>query len=318
MEKKSFSLILYIYKGEGRLLIIPIIEHMYGYSIVSDKFYRLDEETNAGKIGNIINEAFDYVINCPLSTLTPKEIEDNAAWKKNTKYKSEVSFWNNNHFAKIKMESDGSYDIFSKPKSEKTKGTYKGIIKKIGLPDNSSPDEIGMAILDVLKASEEYYANYKAPKQIVSKEIELMDQTKLSIKVPSQSEWTDCGDSGSAEIYQCYRYITKNDAEVSTLSLGIAPELDCCLEEQCIRDAWIEMYESFEYFEIKNIDAGIFTLRAEAKNKEVHKVSYFMQMEEDLLLESSIEIFQPNRRKKLDEKLLKEFEVFSANCKFVQ
>lgn len=47
--------------------------------------------------GEGVKSALDYIINSPLSSLTPKERKENAAWKKNTKYRSRVAFWENNH-----------------------------------------------------------------------------------------------------------------------------------------------------------------------------------------------------------------------------
>ena len=317
MEEKSFPLLIFVYKGEGRLLIVPVIEHMYGYSIVSDKFYRLDEEADASQLGDIIEGASDYIKNCPLSTLTPKEREANAAWKKNTKYKSEISFWKNNHFAEIKIEKDGSYEIFSKMKSEKVKGSYKGIIKKLNLSKNATPDEIGKAVLDVLHASEEYYDGFKSAICEKIKEIQLIDTTEISFKVPSHFKWEDCADSGAAEIYQCYRYTT-NDDEFAALYLGMASELDCDLAQQNIYKVWTEMYGPLDYFDVQNIQFGIFELRVEIKNISVHKISYFRKMSDDLLLESSMELHNPNKRKKLDENLTKEFEEFTASCKSEQ
>ncbi|MCR5837092.1 MAG: hypothetical protein K6G88_11345, partial [Lachnospiraceae bacterium] len=195
-----------VYKGEGRILVIPMLRHIAGFSVEAFEFFCADE--NECNIRKLILNAVDFIKKSPLSSSTPKERDINAVWRKNTKYKSELSFWKNNHFAEVIINEDESYKIFSKARSEKHNYSYHGTIKKIELPKNATADEVGAAILDVLEASEEYYANYKVPKQIVGKEIELMDQTKLSIRVPSQSEWTDCGDSGSAEIYQCYRYIT--------------------------------------------------------------------------------------------------------------
>ena len=47
------------------------------------------------------------------------------------------------------------------------------------------------------------------------------------------------------------------------------------------------------------------------------KVIHMLQekMEDDLLLECGMEVYIPNKRKKLDEKLTKIFVEFSLNCK---
>ena len=46
------------------------------------------------------------LVNSPLSSLTPNERKENAAWKKNTKYRSRVSFWKNNHYVRVKITED--------------------------------------------------------------------------------------------------------------------------------------------------------------------------------------------------------------------
>lgn len=53
------------------------------------------------------------LVNSPLSSLTPNERKENAAWKKNTKYRSRVSFWKNNHYVRVKITEDNQYIIHS-------------------------------------------------------------------------------------------------------------------------------------------------------------------------------------------------------------
>lgn len=51
------------------------------------------------------------------------------------------------------------------------------------------------------------------------------------------------------------------------------------------------------------------------KNKSTHKISYILPQDEDLLLECGMDVHQPNRRKKLDEKLMELFKDFALSCK---
>ena len=51
------------------------------------------------------------LVNSPLSSLTPNERKENAAWKKNTKYRSRVAFWKNNHYVRVKITEDNQYII---------------------------------------------------------------------------------------------------------------------------------------------------------------------------------------------------------------
>ena len=97
--------------------------------------------------------------------------------------------------------------------------------------------------------------------------------------------------------------------------MGIAPELDCNLDVQNIKSCWEEVYGKAEFFEVQEVEYGLFKLRVEMRNKATHKISYLLQMEEDLLLECGMDVHQPNRRKKLDENLSALFEEFTLECK---
>ena len=90
MMLHSYPLLISIYKGEGRMLIVPLIDHIAGYSIDSDWFISLSDLDNAVSVGEGVKSALDYIRNSPLSSLTPNERKENAAWKKNTKYRSRV------------------------------------------------------------------------------------------------------------------------------------------------------------------------------------------------------------------------------------
>ena len=47
MMLHSYPLLISIYKGEGRMLIVPLIDHVAGYSIDSDWFINLSDVNNA-------------------------------------------------------------------------------------------------------------------------------------------------------------------------------------------------------------------------------------------------------------------------------
>lgn len=68
------------------------------------------------------------LVNSPLSSLTPNERKENAAWKKNTKYRSRVSFWKNNHYVRVKITEDNQYIIHSMKKSHNTGGFKWGYL----------------------------------------------------------------------------------------------------------------------------------------------------------------------------------------------
>lgn len=300
MNVQTYPLLLKIYKGERRILTIPVINHIAGYSVDSDWFVNIQNIEDYAEIGKGVVESVDFIKRSPLSVLTPQERDQAAAWRKNSKYKSRVAFWKNNHFAYLKFFKDGHYEVFSMTKSEKRKEAYSKIIKERNLPSDATAEEIGKAVIEVLAASEEYYKNKPVPDAHPPKCIELLDGSALTVEHPGDKHFVDSGDCHAAEIYQCYSYVPKEDAEATAeFFLGIAPELDCDLKTSNVLETWERIYGKADSFEMQEAACGIFRLRGEMRNKNTHKISYFLQMEEDLLLECGMEVHQPNKRKKL-------------------
>ena len=153
----SYPLLISIYKGEGRMLIVPLIDHIAGYSIDSDWFISLSDLDNAVSVGEGVKSALDYIRNSPLSSLTPNERKENAVWKKNTKYRSRVAFWKNNHYVRVKITEDNQYIIHSMKKSHKRQYTYDEIIKEFILFADADAEEIGKAVIESFMESERYY-----------------------------------------------------------------------------------------------------------------------------------------------------------------
>ena len=89
--------------------------------------------------------------------LTPNERKENAVWKKNTKYRSRVAFWKNNHYVRVKITEDNRYIIHSMKKSVKRQYAYDEIIKEFILSVDSDTEEIGKAVIDAFIESERYY-----------------------------------------------------------------------------------------------------------------------------------------------------------------
>lgn len=157
----------------------------------------------------------DIIKSSPISYVTPKEQNLAAVWKKNTKYKSWDSFWKNNNYALFRIYEDGHYEVYSAKRSEKRKGNYEDSIKEIVLPSNATVEEIGNAVIDVFKAAEEYHKDKYTFDPYSTKKLELLDGSTLTIKHPGDNHFNDYEDGHAAEIYQCYCYLPKEDAESS-------------------------------------------------------------------------------------------------------
>lgn len=316
MNVHTYPLMVSIYKGEGRILIIPYIDHIAGYSVYADWFVNLKNIKDYTGIGEAVRNAVDFIRKSPLCVANPMEYDFEKPRKKNTKYKSEISFWKNNLLTRIKVFEDGHYLIYSMKRSEKRKGGYSEIIKEINLLPNASNEEIGKTVLSAFEALEDYYKNNKEQQDYLTKNIELLGGSMLTLTVPKDNHFIDSEDCHAAEIYQCYSYFAQEGAESSAeFFLGIAPELDCNLDALNVRSSWEEFYGKTDFFEMQDGDYGIFKLRIEMKNKHTHKISYLLRQDEDLLLECGMVVHQPNRRKKLDENLIELFKEFVLSCK---
>ncbi|MBP3337779.1 MAG: hypothetical protein J6L69_00055, partial [Lachnospiraceae bacterium] len=176
--------------------------------------------------------------------------------------------------------------------------------------DNVKPEVLGSMLFEAFercqmltdRASGEFYAR---------KEIDLLDESKLTYEEPRDKHFVDFEDGGVAEIYQIYSYLPSEDAESSCdIYLGIASEIDCNIEEENVKTSWEKYYGKATDFVYEECKKGIFTHRAEIKNSKAHKISYLLKQDEELVLECSYVLHQPSRRKKLNEKLQEVFEKF--------
>ena len=57
----SYPLLLSLYKGEGRILIVPLIDHIAGYSIDTDWYENISDTENTSIVGNGVLHAVDYI-----------------------------------------------------------------------------------------------------------------------------------------------------------------------------------------------------------------------------------------------------------------
>lgn len=308
--KQEYPLFIDIYKGEGRILIIPNIRHIGGFSVNSHNTFSINIFSDSQTIGQSVFNALEYIKNSPPDTSTPYDRQTHPVWKENTKYKSKISFYKNNHHATVEIYENGNYDVYSLYRYD---DGYGDIAKKIALPSNATADDIGQAIIEVLENVEQY--NNVTVKETYQT-IQLLDNSTITFTIPDDVHFVDSEDSGACEIYQCYSYIPKNgDESIAEFYLGIASELDCNLSPENICNCLVELNGKADRLKVENVEYGIFRVRAEMRNKSVHKISYFLQMTDDLLLECGMEVHQPNKRKNTDEKLSNLFEQFALSCK---
>ena len=150
------------------------------------------------------------------------------------------------------------------------------------------------------------------------KNFELANGSKLTASAPRDRHFSDNDDYGVSELYQAYMYFPRKDSEEASavFYIGMAAELNGEISEDNIRNAWEKQNGKADFFEIKSAEHGTFKLRAEMRNKSVHRISYLLEIADCDLLDCTMELRKPNSRKKLDEKLTGLFEEFARQCKF--
>ena len=182
--------------------------------------------------------------------------------------------------------------------------------------DHSDPEKLGKIIIEALDRSRKI-SDKVAGNPYPEKTIELLSGTTMIVSAPRDKHFSDCEDYGVGELHQAYLYFPKESADSSAeFYLGIAAELDCDISEDNIRKAWEKLHGKADFFEVKSVEHGIWGLRAEMKNKSVHRISYLLRIDESELLDCTMELHKPNTRKKLDEKLTGLFEEFARKCSF--
>ena len=317
IDKYDYPLLVSIYNEYTRLAIIPCLRHIGGYSIEDIHGVIVEDMNDYYSVGREVFKSLEYIAGSPRSRLTPKESDEQAVWRTMLGYKSWKDFWKNNLFIRVQYHEDGTFSVFSVKRGKTAMSVYGDCIKIIELPANATETDIGRAVYEVAIASKEYHDSLKGQNLYPPKDLTLLDKSRLTITPPKNSHFEDTGDMGAMECYQSYSYIPKEGDEASAIFyLTIAPEIDCDLSTDNVRACWEETYGDADFFEMNEEPIGIYTHHAIMKNKEQYRKSYYLQMEEDLILECGMTVYMPNRRKKLCEKMETLFEEFAAGCKF--
>lgn len=315
-RETSFPHDIHLYRGEGQILVVPLTRSMFWLRHELSLYCSLSDSENAANIGKTIREVFDYLESCPVDTRTAEELKADSYLMNNTICKTYEKFIKKYSLCFAILNEDGTYIIAA---SERDIKGYGGLdepndLFRFKLPKEASEEEIGNAVIAALNHSDELERAKKSD-PYPSVDIELLSDQKVEIHPPRDRHFTDMEDGGTAEIYRLYEYYPKEGAEPSAeFYLGIAAELDCDMSEENIRRVWKEMYGSAEMFTIGESTYETFTLRVEMRNKAVHRISYLKQIDENELLECTMEVKQHNRRKKLDERLSEMFETFAGKC----
>lgn len=319
-RETSFPFDIDLYRGEGKIIVVPVTKSMFWRRRALAAYCCLNDSENAADIGKTVWEAFDYLKKSPVDTRTMEECAADNYIVNHTTCKTFKQFAKKYSLCFAVLYEDGTYTISASERLKNYNG-YGGLDDsndpfRFRLPKEASYEEIGNAVIAALDRSDEL-ERAKKPDPYPPIDVELLSGQKVEIHPPRDRHFTDMEDGSAAEIYRLYEYSPKKGAEPSAnFYVGIAAELDCDLGGDNIRKAWENQYSKADSFEVKSVEHGIFKLRAEMRNKSVHRISYLLQIDESELLDCTMELQKPNSRKKLDEKLLGLFEEFAFRCEF--
>lgn len=316
-KENTFPWSVGVFKGEHRLFVVPYITTIGYYGTFMAWYRKLNDTESPEVIGEAILDAFEHIRISPVDARTRAERDEDLFYLKETKCKSYRAFNKKYMHCGINMNEQGIYSVSALISSDDNQG-YGRIDgnETVKFPNNASSTDLGNAVINAFRISEKYARSQK-PDPYPPVDVELLSDQKVEIHPPRDRHFTDMGDGGIAEIYRAYEYYPKEGAESSAeFYLGIAAELDCDMSDENIRKAWEKQYDKAEFFEVKSVEYGIFKLRAEMRNKSVHRISYLLHIDESELLDCTMELHKPNSRKKLDEKLSSLFEEFARGCKF--
>lgn len=156
---------------------------------------------------------------------------------------------------------------------------------RVYLNINASPEEIGNAVINCFKIMEEAEENKKTGKKKLISMIELLSNKKIAFETPDFNVYEDEQDFHSAEIYQGYSYIKSEDDEpIGGFYFGIAEELDCDLSSENILNVFEREYGAATQYEYNVSENTIFKYRAEIIGKNIHRILYLKQIDENELL----------------------------------
>ena len=317
-KEKKFPWYVDLYKGENQIIVVPLITSI-GYLSTDMAWHQCLTDTNDPLlIGKTVFAALERIRISPVDARTRKELDEDWFGWHATKCKSYKAFNRKYINCGVIFYEDGSYKVSQTHRIGNNNG-YGGMNEGlITLPNTASALDIGNAVIESFTQMEMREKSYK-PDPYPPKEIELLCGKKLTVYPPRDRHFTDMEDGSAAEIYQLYEYSPSEDAEATAaFYLGIAAELDCNISEENICSIWEKSFGEPEVFEIKESQNKLFSLRVEMKNKNVHRISYLAKLDESELLECTMELKSPNRRKKLDERLSEMFEEFAFKCKYVE
>ena len=201
-KEKTFPWFTYVFKGEHQLFVVPCITTIGYYGTWMAWYRKLNDTESPEVIGESILDAFEHIRISPVDARTRAERNEDSFYLKETKCKSYRAFNKKFMCCGIDMNEQGIYSVSALISSYDNQG-YGGIDgdETVKLPNNASSTDLGNAVINAFRISEEYAKSQK-PDPYPPKEIELLCGKKLTIYPPRDRHFTDMEDGSAGEIYQ--------------------------------------------------------------------------------------------------------------------
>jgi len=201
--------------------------------------------------------------------------------------------------------------------SNKNKGYFEPLWDaRITIPLNYEKGELAQAFRKAMEISgqDDYQPATVTP---ITQSITLLCEKEVSYVEPQDDHFINAEDYNVAEIYQGYSYSEDDSKDpVAEFFLSMASELYCDISPDNIRSKWEHFHGKAETFNVMKADISIFTHRVEFKSKKVHKIAYFIQLNEHEIFACELEIRLKDVDKALHFKLIKLFGAFARSVSF--
>lgn len=316
-KEVRFPYRLDVYKGENKIIIVPLITSVAWYSTNMAWYKQITDTNNSELIGNMVLEALEHIRHSCVDARTPKERDADSFIKKATSCKSYKTFNKKYLLCCIILNEDGTLIVSKTDRLEGNEG-YGGTNEDlIFLNLSSSSDEIGNAVKKSFEMMEQLSENTLPPsKKISTAIIETLSNIKISYEVPDKKRYKDKQDFSVAEIYQGYSYLPKDCIEsVADMFFGTASELDCSIDKATILNSFVKEFGvaiSVDYQELSN---DFYDYFIDITGKCVRKIMYIKKIDESELFSCEVIIRIENLKSATISKTIRDFEKMAKSCK---
>jgi len=312
-REKSMPYHVDIYRGEGQLIIVPLIDAVNGLITPMARFWTMTDLTNAQQIGDIVGEAFAYINVRPIDARTRAEKDADSVMVNATTCKSYNTFCKKYMMCTVVYMENGSYAVTSTFNHGQLNSEYE----VVDLPKGASALDIGSEVIKGF-AKIEAYCNM-AKKQPPSRPritFDTLSGDKLSFETLPEESYEEEEDYGTAEIYQGYSYYKESaDESVADIYFSIAAELDCDISSDNIRKTYGKLYGADAEIRITDVTHPVFEKRIEVTGKKIHHITYVKQVDENELLACELELKVKPAGKRIYAKVLNDFEKLVESSK---